>query len=177
MLETGLLLGSNLGDRLANLRAAAEAVASLPGVERIVRSAVYETEPVDVSPQHAGLRFLNAFLVAFTRAAPPELARRLHGIEAAMGRVRTGERNAPRPIDIDIVYAGSLVLKQPGLTVPHPEWNRRRFVVRPMADLRPWLRLPGERRTVREVLLSLPETPKVVLFTANWEAEGEPADG
>ena len=168
LLEIGLSLGSNLGDRFENCRAARRAVAGLPGLEIRAASPLYETEPVDVAPEHRARPFLNAVLVAAGRTDPARLAPQLRRIEEKMGRVRTGDRNAPRPMDIDILYAGGLRIEKEGLTVPHPRCLERRFVVQPLADVRPDLVLPGETRTVIEVLLALPERPRVVLFARAW---------
>jgi len=168
MTEYGISLGSNLGQRLANLRRARAAIAKLPGVLTVACSPVYETEPVDVPAAYRSRRFLNAVLILKTSAQPAELAEALHAIEARMGRVRTGEANSPRMIDIDLIYAGRRKIRSATLTIPHPRWARRRFVVRPLADVRPALKIPGEQRRVREVLLSLPRTPKVVLYRRRW---------
>jgi 2-amino-4-hydroxy-6-hydroxymethyldihydropteridine diphosphokinase len=168
MSEIGLCLGSNLGDRLANLRRAAEAVDRIDGVTVAARSPIYETEPVDVRPENRDLFFLNAVLIVDSSMEPRALLHRLHDIENSMGRVRTGDRNAPRAIDIDILYAGDVRIEEGDLKIPHPQLLTRRFVVRPLADVRPGLILPGVERSVSEILLSLPDTPKVVLFSAEW---------
>jgi len=167
-MEVGLSLGANLGDRLACLREARDRVAGLPGTRVLASSSVYETEPVDVSASHRDKTYLNAVIVVDTDLDPGDLAVRLRRMESAMGRVRTEDRNAPRPIDLDILYTGAMRIDGPDLTVPHSRWNERRFVVQPLADVRPALCLPGEPRTVREVLLALPDTPDVVLFEATW---------
>lgn len=167
-MEVGLSLGSNLGDRLAHLRTAVQEIGQVPGVRILNTSAAYETEPVDVTPEHEDEPFLNAVVLVETSLPLEELAQAAHAIEDDMGRVRTSDRNAPRPIDVDILYAGDRVLTKETLTLPHPRWNERRFVVQPLADVRQDLVLPGETRTVGEVLSSLPETPKVVLYSLNW---------
>jgi 2-amino-4-hydroxy-6-hydroxymethyldihydropteridine diphosphokinase len=167
--EIGLCLGTNLGDRMANLRAAASALAELEQTDIIARSAVYETEPVDVSPEHRDQAFLNAVLVLETALDVRRISRHMHAIEDEMGRVRTSDRNAPRPIDIDIIYADGIQLEEDDLTVPHPEWAGRRFVVQPLADVRPGFVLPGTNRTVSDVLLSLPQEPKVIPSKAQWQ--------
>jgi 2-amino-4-hydroxy-6-hydroxymethyldihydropteridine diphosphokinase len=167
-MEIGLSLGSNLGDRLGHLRSARDRLLQWPGVERVAQSPVYETEPVDVAPRYADRLFLNAVLIIRGDADPEVLNARCREIEAAMGRVRTGDRNAPRPIDIDIIYAGPARAESATLTLPHPRWTARRFVVQPLADVRPDLRLPPGTRTVAEVLSSLPARPEVVLFERVW---------
>ena len=167
-MEIGLSLGSNMGDRLAHLRAAVRGIEQVPGVRLLAVSSAYETEPVDVSAEHLDEPFLNAVVVIESSRPLEKLARAAHAIEDDMGRVRTSDRNAPRPIDVDLLYAGDLQVRTNALTLPHPRWNERRFVVHPLADVRPDLVLPGETRPVSEVLSALPETPNVVLYSRNW---------
>ncbi len=166
--EYGLSLGSNLGDRLHNLQEARERVGALPGASPVASSAVYETEPVGVRPEHREYAFLNAVLVVSFSAEPVVLVRELHAIEDAMGRRRTEDRNAPRTIDIDVIYVDSACISQAELVVPHERWFERRFVVQPLCDVRPDLVIPGQTGTVRDVLLSLPQTAEVVQFATQW---------
>ncbi len=167
-MEFGISLGSNLGDRLGFFTRARQEIEALDGVSISARSSAYETEPVEVTEAHADKTFLNAVLVIATSADPETLAASLHDIEDRLGRVRTGDRNAPRPIDLDVLYVDGQRIDSDTLTVPHPRWNERRFVVQPLADVRPELMLPGDARTVSEILLSLPVEPKVVLFSEEW---------
>jgi 2-amino-4-hydroxy-6-hydroxymethyldihydropteridine diphosphokinase len=162
-MEIGLSIGSNLGDRAANLHAIRSALAAAD-IEITAQSPIYETEPVNVPAEFADKPFLNAVIIVESDSSPAELAARFRAIEQDLGRTRTPDRNMPRPADIDIIYAGQLQLDAPGLVIPHPRWRERRFVVRPLADIRPDLVLPGETRTVAEILLSLPETPKVIRY-------------
>ncbi len=166
--EAGLSLGSNLGDRLDALRRARSAVAALPGIAIVAASPVYETEPVGVRDEWRDLPYLNAVLALDCAMPPAALSAAIHAIETALGRVRTADRYAPRPIDIDILYLDALTLRTPELTVPHHAWTSRRFVVQPLADIRPELRLPGETRSCAEILSALPSEPKVVLFSRDW---------
>lgn len=167
--EFGLSLGSNLGDRLANLARARDRIAALPGVRLLARSAAYETSPVDVRPEFGHLMFINAVLVVASDAAPEALSDAVHRIEDEFGRLRGPDRNRPRPIDIDLIYAGGRRLSTPRLTLPHPRWSERRFVVQPLAEVRPDLRLPGEDRPVRDVLAALPAAAeKVTVFAREW---------
>ena len=167
-MEIGLSLGSNLGDRLENLRQARRRIAALPGVCVIQSSAVYETEPVDVPERYAGLPFLNAVLIIDSALDVDRLLDNVLIVELEMGRDSKHDRNSPRQIDIDIIFAGDLAKSRPDGGVPHPRWAERRFVAQPLADLRPDLRIPGEQRTVRDVLLALPASPNVVLFARVW---------
>ena len=167
-METGLSLGSNVGNRLANLTAAKKSILALPGVKLLGQSPVYETDPVGVKPEYKDLKFLNAVLVVEAAFDAHTWFDRLRAIEVEMGRHRSLDRFAPRAIDIDIIYAGPSRIESGGLVLPHPRWLDRRFVVQPMADVRPDLQLPGSPRTVKEVLEALPEDNRVVLLTRDW---------
>ena len=167
-MEIGLSLGSNLGDRLGNLQAAARAIAALPGVRIVAASPVYETEPVEVQAQFQSLHYLNAILILASAGDLDTLALALHGIEADLGRRRGADRNAPRPIDIDLLYAGQEQRTGATLQIPHPRWAERRFVVQPLADVRPDLVIPGSRGTVAQVLAALPQRERVVRFKETW---------
>lgn len=168
MNEAGLSLGTNLGDRLAALTEAKRLIAGLPGAQILAQSPVYETEPVGVKPAYQHLQFLNSILIVETPLGVHELAARLRGIENEMGRRRQLDRFAPRPMDIDIVYYGTERIESGGLKIPHPRWAERRFVVQPLADVRPDLRLPGTPLPVAEVLSALPAKEAVSLLTRDW---------
>ncbi len=166
--EAGLSLGSNQGDRLAALSEAKRRIAEIPGLRILAQSPVYETDPVGVGPQYQGLKFLNAVLIVEGCCAPHECYDHLHAVEDAMGRKRTLDRNTPRPIDIDIIYAGARVIESGGLFIPHPHWKERRFVVQPLADVRPDLIVPGSSQTVLGILQGLPQAEKVVPYANVW---------
>lgn len=166
-MEIALSLGSNLGDRLTNLRSAVAAIRALPTVRDVTLSRVYETEPVDVAAEHRGLRFLNAVVIV-KHPDVEQLAPQLRTIERQMGRPTEHGRNEPRLIDIDILYAGGLMLQRADLTLPHPRWAEREFVVRPLADLRPDLVVPGKSQTVGDILLTLPAGGGVVPFSGSF---------
>jgi 2-amino-4-hydroxy-6-hydroxymethyldihydropteridine diphosphokinase len=167
-MEFGFSLGSNLGDRLAHLREARCRLLETPGARLAAQSPVYETEPVGVKPAYQHLRFLNAVLILESDGAAADWLAAIGRIEAEMGRVRGGDRYAPRTIDIDLLYAGQECIDTGGLIVPHPRWSGRRFVVQPLADVRPDLRLPGAGGSVREVLEQLPPDPAFGRFPAEW---------
>lgn len=163
----GLSLGSNLGDRASHLRAARDFLAALhEGKVPPAVSPVYETDPVDCPPGSSA--FLNAVLEIETSLAPEELLGLLGGFEGRLGRSAQRERNAPRPVDIDILYVGDRRIGSPGLVVPHPRLAARRFVLQPLADIRPGLVLPGEVRTIGELLAALPEIPAVRRAPSVW---------
>lgn len=157
-MEIGLSLGSNLGDRLATLRAAVTRIGQLPHIRLVTTAPLYETDPVDTRPEHAHLRYLNTVIII---EAPDtinlrSLSDNLHAIETTLGRLRSSDRNAPRTIDIDILYADAIRQTDGILDLPHPRWKQRRFVVQPLADVRPALHLPGETMSVSAILATLP---------------------
>ena len=166
--EYGLSLGSNAGNRLKILAAARDILAGIPTLEVTDCAPIYETEPVDVLLEHRDKLYLNTVVLVLTKLPPEEVSDIVHGIEADKGRIRSGDRNAPRPLDIDIIYAGRMSVSIEHLQIPHPRWASRRFVVQPLADVRPGLLLPGETRTVQEILERLPSTPKVSLYREEW---------
>ena len=140
-------LGSNLGDRAENLRAARKRLEA-SGVRVVRGSSIYETEPREVLDQPW---FLNQVIEAETTLYPRQLLARLLTIEREMGRLRT-ILHGPRTIDLDILLFGNAVVHAAGLEIPHPRMAERRFVLEPLAELAPGLRLPRGRRTVREML-------------------------
>ena len=146
-----LSLGSNLGEREANLRAAIERLAA-PDVRVVRTSPVYETEPVDYIHQRW---FLNLAVEAETSLFPMELLARIGKIERTLGRVRKVAKG-PRTIDIDILLYGQAVVRSATLEIPHPRMAERRFVLAPLADLAPGLRHPVTHKTVREMLAAAP---------------------
>ena len=120
-------LGSNLGDRSYNLRRAIDALPL-----RVVRvSAFLETEPVDAPPPW----YLNAVIVGYTTLAPLALLDRLLLLEKRLGRVRTGRRNEPRIIDLDLIAYDAVRMRTPRLTLPHPRALQREFVMRPLRSI------------------------------------------
>ncbi len=142
-----IALGSNLGDRAENLRAAREQVEASD--LRVLReSSIYETAPRDVEDQPW---FLNQVIECETDLFPRQLLARLQKIEQEMGRKRRIAKG-PREIDLDILLFGNAVVKAPDLEIPHPRMLERRFVLEPLAELAPDKRHPGTRRTMREFL-------------------------
>ena len=124
-------LGSNLGDRDAQLESARRAIAALPGTRVVAASAVEETAPVGDVPQGP---YLNQMIAVETSLAPRELLSELQRIELAAGRVRA-ERWGPRTLDLDIVRFGDRVIAEPDLVVPHREVANRDFWQREIAEL------------------------------------------
>jgi 2-amino-4-hydroxy-6-hydroxymethyldihydropteridine diphosphokinase len=168
-MKVGVALGSNLGDRLQNLHAARQAIAEIPGVTSpIVASSIYETEPVDCEP--GASKFLNAVLEFDYSGGAFDLWRKFKQIEAQMGRPSLHERNVSRPIDLDLLYFGDLRINTAELVLPHPQMDQRRFVLEPLAEIDPDLVLPGQSKTVWELLASLPESAKVTRLIKDWRS-------
>jgi 2-amino-4-hydroxy-6-hydroxymethyldihydropteridine diphosphokinase len=165
-MRAGVALGSNLGERLANLRNARKEIAAMPGALPPLRcSAIYETEPVDC--EKGAPKFLNAVIELSYSGRPEELRRALAGIERVLGRPAVHEQNVSRPIDLDLLYFGELVIETAELRLPHPRIAGREFVLRPLADIRPDLVLPRQTETVSFLLLGLPATG-VVRLDIEW---------
>jgi 2-amino-4-hydroxy-6-hydroxymethyldihydropteridine diphosphokinase len=165
-MRAGVALGSNLGERLANLRNARKEIAAMSGTLPPLRcSAIYETEPVDCEAGAA--KFFNAVIEFGYAGKPVELRRELAAIERVLGRPATHERNVSRPIDLDLLYFGELVMETPELRLPHPRIVDREFVLRPLADIRPDLVLPKQTEAVKVLLLRLPMTG-VVRLDLEW---------
>ena len=140
-----LALGSNLGDRLANLK---QAIAALtPQMDVKAKSQVYETPPWGYEDQPA---FLNQAVKAKTYLDPESLLKHLKRLEVALGR-KVSFPNGPRLIDIDILFYDDVVLDTPSLTIPHPRLHERGFVLLPLMDIAPDLVHPLSKKTVREM--------------------------
>ncbi|MEM8783100.1 MAG: 2-amino-4-hydroxy-6-hydroxymethyldihydropteridine diphosphokinase [Planctomycetota bacterium] len=156
MLERAIVaLGSNVGDRLAHLRAAVSAVRELPGVLGVKTSALYETPALTLD----GLgsidgddAFLNAAVAFETRLDPHALLAELLGLETRLGRIPRSRRAtwAPRPIDLDLLVHGDRHIDDDTLTLPHPRITERWFVLAPLADLAPSLRLRPSARVAND---------------------------
>jgi 2-amino-4-hydroxy-6-hydroxymethyldihydropteridine diphosphokinase len=140
-----LALGSNLGDRLANLR---QALVSLtPQMELLAKSKVYETPPWGYEDQP---KFLNQVIKVTTYLDPEPLLKHLKRLEVALGRKETFP-NGPRLIDLDILFYDDLVLNKPSVVIPHPRLQERGFVLLPLMEIAPDLVHPVSRQTVREM--------------------------
>ena len=134
-------LGSNLGDRLANLQRAVSLIAARRGLEVMRSSRVYETDPVGGPPQP---EYLNAVLEVRTSLSPRELLSACQGVENQLGRVRA-ERWGPRTIDVDVLTYAEETVDEPDLSIPHPRMHERGFVLLPLSELDPDPALPAGR--------------------------------
>jgi 2-amino-4-hydroxy-6-hydroxymethyldihydropteridine diphosphokinase len=143
-----LALGSNLGDRLANLK---QAIAALsPQMEVKAKSRVYETPPWGYTDQSM---FLNQVIRANTYLEPEPLLKHLKRLETILGR-EPSFPNGPRSIDIDILFYDDLILNTSSLAIPHPQVHNRGFVLMPLNDIAPNLLHPAMKKTVHEMLES-----------------------
>lgn len=158
-----LSLGSNVGDRAGQLARAIKALAAA-GIRPLRQSSLYLTEPVGGIDQRP---FLNCALAAETMHMPLQLLRRVQQIEWELGRRRRVPMG-PRPIDIDILFFGSSIVRLPQLVIPHPRLAERRFVLVPLNEIAPGLRHPVLRRSVTELLASTPD----LSFVRRWRTGG-----
>ncbi len=166
-MRVGIALGSNLGDRLQLLSQAREAVLQLAGVsEPVLSSSVFATAPVDCRDE-AG-EFLNAAVEFEFAGDPREILRFFRVIERSLGRSADHQRNVSRTIDIDLLYADGLTVSEPGVEIPHPRLAGRRFVLQPLAEIRPDLVLPGQTVPVSELLTRVDKSSHVRLLTSDW---------
>lgn len=152
-----LSLGSNLGDRIQNIRKALELLARA-GVEILRISSFYKTEPVDFRPQPW---FVNCAAEVATELMPLQLLRATQSVERALGR-RGGTCKGPRPIDIDILLYENVIVRSSALTIPHARMSERRFVLVPLRELAPGARHPLTQRTVLEMLRETQDVGQVV---------------
>jgi 2-amino-4-hydroxy-6-hydroxymethyldihydropteridine diphosphokinase len=166
-MRAAIALGSNLGDRLANLQNARDRIRALDGATGlIVQSAVYETSPVDCEP--GAQNFYNAVIeVGFEKSAEA-LFEALQKIEQDLGREGNHERNVSRTIDLDLLYCGSERRADATLQLPHPRMTERKFVLQPLCDIAPDLRLPGQTKNVGELLAQLPDPAKMTRLIETW---------
>ena len=166
-MRTAVALGSNVGDRLENLRTARSAIFDLVNVNPpILASAVYETEPVGCEP--GAKKFLNAVIEFEYEGDPAHLLDRLISIEEALGRKRGHPQNVSRTMDIDLLYYGDQRINNAALQLPHPRLHLREFVLRPLADIRPDLMPPAQKKSIRELLGEVERSGQVIRFAEEW---------
>ena len=170
--DYGIALGSNLGDRLSHLHAALGALAGLGELTAV--SDAWQTTPVGCADDAPV--FLNAVAELRSAMSPTAVMAAFREIERGLGRADRRPLNSPRPIDLDILYAGSQVVKDNGLTIPHPRLHLRRFVLEPLCSIRPQLVLPGFSKNVRTLLEELVSDEPPLLRFATLAASATHAD-
>ena len=157
-------VGSNLGDRKANIAEALERVGKLAGSRLVRTSSLYESEPHG----NAKTWFVNAAFELETEFPAPELLKKLKAIEEAMGRKRVkGKKWGSRIIDLDILFFDSEVVSSKTLKIPHPELARRRFVLPPLAEVAPQVMHPELGHSVSQILATCKDGKRVVLMPPN----------
>lgn len=154
-------LGSNLGDRKANIREAEEKLAALPATRIVKASSLYESEPLG----DAKTWFVNSVLELETEFEVEDLLKKTKAIETAMGRKRVkGKRWGSRIIDLDILLIDNQTVNKRTLKIPHPEMHKRRFVLLPLSELAPHVTHPQLGTTMSELLGALKDPKRVVLM-------------
>jgi 2-amino-4-hydroxy-6-hydroxymethyldihydropteridine diphosphokinase len=160
-----IALGSNLGDPQQTV---SRAIARLEDLSNgpLVKSSLWESEPVDCPPESP--KFVNAVvgLTPHPGETPESLLAKLQAIEKEFGRQSKKLLNEPRPLDLDLIAFGAEVRKTPELVLPHPRAHQRRFVLQPLSEIAPVLVLPGQSRNVADLLHALPQNPAVIKLVA-----------
>lgn len=145
-----IALGSNLGDREANIAGAIEAIAQLPDTAVVRCSTIIQTDPV--GPEGQG-PYLNGVAHIQTSLEPRQLLDQLLAIEARFGRYRAGEQRwGPRTLDLDVLIYADRIIDEPGLSIPHPRLHERAFVLIPLSEIAPDITIPGRKETPRALL-------------------------
>jgi 2-amino-4-hydroxy-6-hydroxymethyldihydropteridine diphosphokinase len=166
-MRVAVAIGSNLGERLANLRNARKDIANLSGALPPMRSSgIYETEPVGC--EKGAAKFLNAAIEFGYAGEAWDLLHELAKIEKLLGRPGTHPKNISRTIDLDLLYFGDLKIETADLQLPHPRITEREFVLRPLADIRPDLILPKQIEPVSALLRRFADATAVVRLNLEW---------
>jgi len=155
-----LSLGSNIGDRLQFLKEAIAALENTRGIQIFEHSSVYETQPVDDTDQDF---FLNLVVTGRTSLPPPGLLQAVKQIEQDLGRKKRPDKG-PREIDIDIIFYGNEVIDEPELQIPHPRFQRRKFVLVPLIEMIPGFISPMHDQSVTELLEQCPDESYIQLY-------------
>ncbi|HYF50825.1 MAG TPA: 2-amino-4-hydroxy-6-hydroxymethyldihydropteridine diphosphokinase [Planctomycetota bacterium] len=151
MPRAAIALGSNLGDRARLLTEAVDHLAALPMTTVLKLSKFYETDPIGGPPGQQ--KYFNAAALIETALSPDELLTALLAIERDLGRDRSsGVRNAPRTVDLDLIFYDDAIIAKEGLHVPHPRMHERRFVLEPLNEVAPEWVHPELKKSVRELL-------------------------
>ncbi len=175
MPRVGIALGSNLGDRLAHLHAACDALREIATRgEPILQAPIYQTEPLLCPP--GSPFFYNTVVEIAFEGEPLNLLQLTQSIEKKLGRSAAPERNAPRFIDVDLLYFGDRIIDTGNLTLPHPRIGERRFVLQPLAEIRPELVLPGHTLDTAGLLGNLDSTEPPLIRVESGPAESNERD-
>jgi 2-amino-4-hydroxy-6-hydroxymethyldihydropteridine diphosphokinase len=164
MLRAYIGIGSNIGDRIAHCAGAVKELERIPGFHVVEVSQWFLTEPVGVDGQDW---YLNGAVAADVEISARALLDHLLAIEKKMGRVRK-RRWEPRILDLDLLLFGNEIIRENGMTIPHPLMHQRRFVLVPLAQMAPGLRHPVLLKTMSELLEALPEDGQTV---SPWKGE------
>lgn len=164
-------LGANIGNREENLRMGLRLLTRMARIERV--SSLYETEPVGAE----GPPFYNAACEVATGLQPRALLRFLQGIEYEIGRRPGEERWGPRPVDLDLLLYGDHAIDEEELTVPHPRMHERAFVLTPLAEIAPELRIPGREETVASLAAAVDASGVRKIAEAGWYCVASEAAG
>lgn len=166
-MRCGIALGSNIEDRLEHLRDGFRRACSFhESGPPVAVSSIYETAPVGCEPGTS--LYLNAVIEINFSGPPVALLDRLLEIEKAMGRPSKRPRNFPRTIDLDVLYAGNLVLNNPEIIIPHPRIHQRRFVLMPLAEIAPYLVLPGYLSSIKSLLADVQDSSDVTRLDSSF---------
>jgi len=166
-MRTAVGLGSNIGNRLENLRTARQRILEIHGVHPpVFSSRIYETDPVNC--EAGASKFLNAVIEFEFDGHPIKLLEETGRIEESLGRDRHHAKNVSRIIDIDLLYFGDHQIDSEQLRLPHPRMHLRQFVLQPLSDIRPDMILPNQKQTIRRLLAESDPSEGVVRLMKVW---------
>ena len=168
MVRAGIALGSNLGNRISNLRAARDLLRKLtPGDPAYIQAPIYCSCPANCPADSPD--FFNTVVEINYNGTPAQLLVQTQAIEVQLGRIPDTPPNSPRVIDLDILYLGEQITDSDNLVIPHPRMTQRRFVLEPLSDIRPSMTLPGDSVSILDHLRSLnPDVAQLTLVEAEW---------
>ena len=167
-MEIGFSLGSNLGDRFKFLKTARDLLTNLENTKLIAQSSIYSTSPVDVKSEYKATSYYNCIIILESLISLNSWWKEICLIESFLGRKRSEEINIPRTIDIDLIYADSNIINSDDLIIPHPRWFKRKFVLKPLCEVRPDLVLPNNNYKVKSILKNLSSDEEIILIHKNW---------